>query len=120
MHWIRTKYLHFYQILTPSKVRVFGMLMLALAALIVWKSFLIAGIIIGVLQLVGLVFLPFLRVEYAVFSVVTFPIGKVVGFVAMGIIYFLVITPIGLLKKRKFSNGWVESVREISPDKMHE
>gem|GEM_PF-4654581 len=112
--------MHFYNILTPSKVRVFGILMILLAGLIAWKSVLITGAIIGGLQLIGLVFLPILRTEYAVFSLITFPIGKVVGFVAMSVIYFLVITPIGIFKKREFPHGWAASSKDFSPDKMHE
>ena len=120
MQWIKSKYLRFYGILTPSKVRVFGVLMIILAAIIAWKSLLIVGIIIGALQLIGMVFLPILRTEYAIFSLITFPIGKVVGFVAMAVIYFLVIAPIGLFKNREFPYGWVESAKDIAPDKMHE
>ena len=81
---------------------------------------LIAGIIIGSVQLVGMAFLPILRTEYALMSIITYPIGKVVGLVAMSLVYFLVITPIGIFKKRNFTQGWVESVKEINPDKMHE
>ena len=120
MQWISAKYLRFYRILTPSKIRVFGAIFIALALLLVWREMLVVGIIIGSVQLVGMVFLPILRTEYAVMSLVTFPIGKIVGFVAIGLIYFLIITPIGLFKKRTFDHGWVESAKDISPDKMHE
>lgn len=120
MQWIKAKYLRFYNILTASKVRVFGAIFIAFAALLIWKSMLIAGIVIAAIQLIGMLFLPILRTEYALMSLLTYPIGKVVGFVAMGIVYFVFITPIGLIKKRKFEDGWVESVKEISPEKMHE
>lgn len=120
MRWIEAKYHRFYSILSASKIRVFGGIVLAFALLLIWKTMWVAGISIAAIQLIGMILVPILRVEYALMSLLTYPVGKTVGFIAMGLVYFAVITPIGLLKKRNFPEGWIDSVHEVNPDKMFE
>ena len=120
MRWIERKYLHFYRILNDRNVRIFGALMCILAGLIAWKGQLYVGLGILTVELAGQVFLPWLRFQYAVLSLLTHPIGRVVGFVALSIVYLLVITPIGLFRKRDFPGGWHEMSGDINPEKMFE
>ena len=120
MHWIEAKYRRFYSVLSASKTRVFGSILFAFALLLIWKTFFIAGAILGAIQLVGMFILPILRAEYALMSLLTYPVGKAIGFIAMGVVYFTIITPIGLFKKRNFPEGWIESVKETNPNKMFE
>lgn len=88
--------------------------------MIVWKGNFWVGLIFGGLEILAQAYLPILRVQYALMSLLTFPIGRVVGFVALSVVYLVVITPIGLFRSRKFSHGWVESSSNILPDKMFE
>ncbi len=120
MKWIERKFGHFYHILKDRNVRIFGLLMCVLAGLIAWKGQLYVGLGMLGAELIGQVFLPWLRFQYALFSLVTFPIGKVVGFAALSIVYILVITPTGMLRKRGFPGGWHEMKGEINPEKMYE
>jgi hypothetical protein len=61
-------------------------------ALILWA----AGAAVG---LAGLLFPPLARPVYLVAIYATFPIGFVSSYVLLGILYFLVLTPIGLLMR---------------------
>lgn len=120
MKWIERKYLHFYHIMKDRNVRIFGVLMCLLAGLIAWKGQLYVGLGILGAEVLGQAFLPWLRFQYAVLSLLTYPIGRVVGFVALSLVYVLVITPIGLFRKRGFPGGWKEMGGEINPEKMFE
>ena len=55
------------------------------------------GAIATILPLVGSVFPSVLRVLFVALSVVTFPIGFAVSQVILAVVYFLVLTPIGLV-----------------------
>ncbi len=55
------------------------------------------GALAIVLPLVGLVFPSVLRVLFVGLSVVTFPIGFAVSQIVLAAVYFLVLTPIGLV-----------------------
>lgn len=120
MQWIKKKYQHFFQIMSARGVRIFGILLVILATLIVWKGNLWVGVIFGGVEILAQAYLPILRFQYALMSLLTYPIGRVVGFVALSIVYLLVITPIGLFRSRKFPHGWVESSSKILPEKMFE
>lgn len=120
MKWIERKYWHFYRIMKDRNVRIFGVLMCVLAGLIAWKGQLYVGIGILAFEAVGQLFLPWLRFQYAVLSLLTYPIGRVVGFVALSVVYLLVITPTGMLRKRGFPAVWHEMKGEINPEKMFE
>ena len=54
----------------------------------------IGGPVLGV---VGLVVPPLMRPVFVGLSLLAFPIGYVVGFVALALIYYLMVTPIGLV-----------------------
>lgn len=54
------------------------------------------GAAVGV-PLVGAVYRPFLRWVYVGMAYAAFPIGYVLSHVLLGVIYYLLITPIGLL-----------------------
>src|SRR5262245_10897093 len=64
----------------------------AVAAYVIWST----GIGLG---LVGLVFPPFIKPVYQGLMFVTFPIGWVMSHLVLGIVYYLVMTPIGLLMR---------------------
>jgi hypothetical protein len=61
-----------------------------LASKILWG----AGPVLGVL---GLLVPPAMRPLFIGLSVVAFPIGYVIGFVALALVYYLLVTPIGLV-----------------------
>jgi len=120
MKWIEKKYRHFYHILSARGVRIFGFLLLILAALFIWKGNFWVGALFGGVELLAQLYLPSLRFQYALMSLLTYPIGRVVGVIALSLVYILVITPIGLLRSRKFPHGWVDSSSDILPEKMFE
>lgn len=72
------------------------------------------------LSLVGLAVPPVMRPVFVGLSLLAFPIGYVVGFIALALVYYLLITPIGLFFKltgrdsmhRKFDEArgsyWIE------------
>lgn len=60
-----------------------------------------------VIHLLGGLYSPVWRLEYTLLTVVTYPIGWVVSLVLLALVYFFVLTPIGLLKRRKKeAPGW--------------
>ena len=91
----------------------------ALVSQILW----IAGPVVGI---AGLIFPTLVRPVYVVMMAVTLPIGMVVSTVLMIVIYYLVLTPIGLLMRvfkydpmhRRFDLAaktyWIERPKQIA------
>jgi hypothetical protein len=50
----------------------------------------------------------------------TFPVGYVVSYLVLGVVFLLVVTPIALIRRKKMTAGWTVSQAEIDPTKMHE
>lgn len=48
-------------------------------------------------SVLGLILPPFIRIVYIVLSIIALPIGFVVSFLLLAVIYYLIMTPIGLL-----------------------
>ncbi len=92
---------------TNKEARVFAICQLALAALIAWwlsnrghgnwASVLLG--FSGVVGIVGLVRPGLIAPLYAAWMLAAFPIGWVMSYVVASVVYFLVITPIGLLSR---------------------
>jgi hypothetical protein len=72
------------------------------------------------LPLVGLFYLPLLRVVYATSMVLTRPIGWTVAWGVLLLVYGFVLTPVSFFRSRGFPSGWHPSETTTRPDKMHE
>ncbi|MCH2126817.1 MAG: SxtJ family membrane protein [Pirellulaceae bacterium] len=93
---------------TRQQLRMFGWLLLpfgALVGLIVfWQSAnatLASGIagVIAATGLVGLVLRPFLLWVYRIWLMVTYPIGWVMSHLMVAIVFYLLISPIGIVMR---------------------
>ena len=60
------------------------------------------------------------RSIFAGLSLLTYPIGSTVSFFMLAIIYFMILTPMGLFRKRTFVSGWINSTSSIDKDKLYE
>jgi len=93
---------------TRRQLTVFGLLWLAFFGLFGgmswWKTGLLAeaGVFWAIgaaLPALGLVWPGVLRIVYLAASYATFPIGFVVSYVILAVVYYLVLTPIGLVSR---------------------
>ncbi len=119
-----------------EKLRQFGWICLggfALAGLVAFLKFhniALATVLWGMailLPIIGLISLKPLRLVYVVLTAVTLPIGFVVSYLALGLLYFGVFTPVGLFFKlrgrdelrrkieRKAESYWIEYGEARSP-----
>jgi hypothetical protein len=62
-----------------------------------WHEVEIGWAVAGVISLVGLVFPPFIRPIFVGLILLTYPIGWVVSHLLLGLIFFGVVAPIGLI-----------------------
>jgi hypothetical protein len=111
------------EILSARSLRIFGTILIAMLVYLgCWsgKEINFGYLIPLVLPLIGMVYLPLLRICYAFLMLVTFPIGYVVSYVVLGMVFLLVVTPIALIRRKKMTAGWTVSQAEIDPSKMHE
>lgn len=123
MNWIKNKISHFYHVLNRKKLFQFGALMiLFLGALCFFKDEPYRWYFLGaaIFQLVGFMFPVLFRIQFTVLSIITYPIGTVMSFVLLGVIYYGVVTFVGFFRPRGFDSKWKESVKEINPEKMFE
>jgi hypothetical protein len=78
-----------------------------------------AGAVAGVLGLIGLMYPPFMRPIFLLAMAVTRPIGHVLSLLILGVMYFVIFTPLGLifraarrdplgLKKGSTSTYWAD------------
>jgi hypothetical protein len=120
-----------------SKLRQFGVLSLLVGAgLTAWSASggdlpQSVGWIGGALALagfIGLVMPPAIRALFVILSVAAFPIGWIVSRVALGVLFFLVVTPIGLihrargrdalrLKRREAATYWLSRDTARHPER---
>ena len=126
MSWIKSKYYHFYNSLSKRGFYSFGLISLVLFSWLLYKNldftllpfYLISfGILI---QLAGFIWLEVLRVEFAIFSLITYPIGWLISTVTLAVVYFVIVVPMKLFKKNYPDSKWVDSQQEIDPSKMYE
>ena len=111
------------EILSARSLRIFGAILIAMLIYLgCWsgKEIHFGYLIPLVLPLIGMVYLPLLRMCYAFLMLVTFPIGYVVSYLVLGIVFVLIVTPIALIRRKKMTAGWTVSQVEIDPTKMHE
>lgn len=123
MKWINNKFFQFYRSLSKKGIIQFGILLILLLLIGAYFSEgLKQWIFIGIasFQVLGFLFTSLFRAEFALLSLITFPIGNVISFIVLGIVYFLILTPTGFLRSRKQPSGWVESSKEIDPSKLYE
>ena len=109
--------------LSIRSLRIFGVILIALLLYLgCWsgKALNVYYLIPIILPFVGLFLLPVLRWCYAFLMLVTFPIGYVVSYAVLGIVFLLVITPIALIRRKKMTAGWTASQIEMDASKMHE
>lgn len=93
----------------PAKLlRQFAGLLVAFAVVVAWvlhhkferdTAALIVGAVLALTGLVGLVRPAAMRPIWIGWMTLAFPIGFVIGHVLLGAVYFLVVTPIGLLMR---------------------
>ncbi len=93
---------------SPKELRVFAVLQLVFFSIVAWAvqqragsagwavAILVATAIIG---LVGLIKPRWLRLIYVVWMAAVFPIGLVVSHLLMAAVFYLVVTPIGLIMR---------------------
>lgn len=93
---------------SPRHLRQFGVIWLVffgvLAALTwrrsgSWPASAAIGAVALVPPLAGMIWLPVLRWCYISLTILTFPIGFVLSHVVLAIVFYLVITPIGLIMR---------------------
>lgn len=93
---------------TPRELRQFGLLWIVFFALIAgWRwytggsletSLWIWGVAVAVAAL-GFAILPFMRLVFLGMTYLAFPIGWTVSHIVMALVFFLVLTPIGLIMR---------------------
>lgn len=90
-----------------------------------WSEVEIGWVLAGVLSVGGLVLPALIRPIFVGLILLTFPIGWVVSHLLLGLIFYGVVTPIGLLlrmmghdplqlKSRKGTTAWKRSVGKVS------
>lgn len=91
---------------SPRDLRIFtGVLGLILGGVAIWcanaghNSWALGlGVAAGVVILLGL-WLPGARRLYQAWVLLFFPLGLMVSYVVLGVVYYMVITPVGLLRR---------------------
>ena len=74
---------------------------------------------IAVVHVLGVAVRPIWRVEYAALMLITYPIGRVVSFLVLAVVYFLILFPIGRLRNRQFESGWHAPEDSFDDSKMY-
>ncbi|MBI3238988.1 MAG: hypothetical protein HYZ43_09145 [Flavobacteriia bacterium] len=111
------------EILSARSLRIFGAILIAMLIYLgCWsgKEINFGYLIPLVLPLIGMVYLPLLRMCYAFLMLMTFPVGYVVSYLVLGIVFVFIVTPIALIRRKKMTAGWTVSQVDIDPTKMHE
>lgn len=122
MSRIRSLLYTHYKKVSLNAVRWFGWLLL---------SFCLTGVVMShgrslywwlilVSVLPGIIVPVYWRLLYALLMVLLTPVGNVVSFITLGLVYYLIITPVGLLRGKRQKAGWFASEWPIDPGKMHE
>jgi len=92
----------------PRQLRIFGLVWLVVFGFLGYMAFRRSGLTLPVKALwtmaatvpaVGFLFLPVLRWAYLGLSYATFPIGWVISHLTLALVYFGVITPIGVVMR---------------------
>ncbi|TWU06392.1 SxtJ family membrane protein [Stieleria varia] len=121
------------QELTDQQLKYFGLslsgLLLALAAVTYWTwhaGIVAAGLVIGAVVLLAIYYATASarRPIYRGFRIITFPIQWMMTWIVLGLVYFLVLTPIGLVlrlagkslrQKYPDSSLWQPRTKEDEP-----
>jgi len=123
MNWIKEKYNFYFNILGSRNLILFGLIL---------SGFLFAGFWYTIpfykwgymplifVQVFGVVFPRVLRSEYAFLSLLFLPVGYIVSTLVLGVAYYLIFVPLGIIRNRKYKEGWKDSVSTIDPHKMYE
>lgn len=72
------------------------------------------------LILPGFIYRNYWRVIYTVLMLVLSPVGNVVSFIILGIVYYLIVTPVGLIRRKRQLDGWIPSEKTMDSSRMHE
>jgi len=62
-----------------------------------WHDVEVGWIVVGVISILGLVFPPIIRPIFVGLILLTYPIGWVVSHVLLGLIFYGIVTPIGII-----------------------
>lgn len=122
MKWIRTSFLRFFELPSKNAVFIFSLLCGGLVFIVAYKNDWSIAFVIPTVVIItaSMLLIPkWGRTIFALLSLITYPIGTIVSFVFLAIIFFLVITPIGLFRKRQFPSGWNDS-SQIEKTKLYE
>lgn len=123
MNWIKKKVSHFYHVLSNKKLYQFGALLLILLVLLFFfKEGAYRWIFIGLAggQILGFIFPIIFRVEFTLISLLTYPVGTIVSFILLAVVYYLILCPIGFFRSTSYEEGWKPATRNINSEKMYE
>ncbi len=122
MNWIKENWLRYYHMHSKKKMYLFGALLcLLLGSFMVFNPLYFWGIVMAlIVQLIGGIFEAVLRAEFATLTMITWPIGYFISYVIIGGVFYLLITPIGLFRSKRYKVGWIESVTDIDKKKLNE
>ena len=122
MNWIKEKWLIYYGLHPRKNMFLFGALLLGILGLLLLlnPTYFWTITTLLLLQLMGSLFTPILRAEFATLMLITKPIGTVTSYILIGLVFYFIITPIRLFRSKKYKVGWVDSVQEIDKKKLNE
>lgn len=123
MNWIRKTYKRLFKLPSRSAIVIFSLLFCTLLFYVLYKNQLdiILGLFCSLLLASVLIPLPKIgRTIFATLSLITYPIGFLVSFITLAIIYFVILTPVGLLRNRTFTSGWNQSTVTMNKSKLYE
>lgn len=121
MNWIKINWLKYYHLHTNRNMILFGLLLSSfLGVAVAMNLFYVFFIALLIIQLIGFVYKPILRFEFATLTLLTWPFGYILSFLVIGILYYIIVTPIGLFRNKKYKSGWVNSVVNIDKKKLNE
>lgn len=122
MNWIKNRFRKHFDTPTKTSIHYFALL-LSLALLCIGfftKMDLVFVSVLAFAQLIGLIQEKFWRFEYALLTTITEPIGKLVSFAALSLLFFGLVTPLSFLRTKKFQSGWKVSSAKIDSSKLYE
>lgn len=88
--------------LNPSNKELFffSLILLIPAALLFYFQFTITAYAIAIISVIGMLVPKFAKLNHNALMLLTYPIGFSLSFLIYALIYFLLITPLALIRKR--------------------
>ena len=122
MKWIKASFSRYFHLPSKNAVFIFSILCGTIVLFIAYKyewPFAFAIPLVVIITASMYLIPKWGRTIFALLSLISLPVGTIVSFLLLAIIFFLVITPIGLFRKRQFISGWNES-SQIEKTKLYE